>query len=113
MDIQKSLLFQNNSRLPKPNPEFQNLFWFFPTMHSTCELLKKGSVYFTAKMLAATDRLSYCAASRTFGLVAWPNTKKKVTLSGKHCPASGAKGLQAEWLGVTAAMPMVGGSTLT
>jgi len=31
----------------------------------------KGTVYFTAKMLAATDRLElYCAASRTLGLVA-------------------------------------------
>jgi len=24
---------------------------------------------------------SYCAASRTFGLVAWPNSNKKVSLS--------------------------------
>jgi len=32
---------------------------------------------------------SYCAASRRFGLVAWCNTKKKVTLSGKRCPARG------------------------
>jgi len=38
----------------------------------------KGTVYFTAKMLAATDRLElYCAASRTLGLVAWCNTKKR------------------------------------
>ena len=70
MDIQNCFLFQNNSRLPKPNPEYQNLFSFFPTMHCTCELLKKGSVYFTAKMLAAKDRWCDCATSGTFGLVA-------------------------------------------
>jgi len=32
---------------------------------------------------------SYCAASRRFGLVAWRNTKKKLTLSGKWHPARG------------------------
>ena len=32
---------------------------------------------------------SYSATSRTFGLVAWRNTNKKVTLSGTHCPARG------------------------
>jgi len=34
---------------------------------------------------------SYCAGSRWFSLVAWRNmnTKKKVTLSGKRCPAHG------------------------
>jgi len=33
--------------------------------------IMKGTVYFIAKMLAAKDRLElYCAASRTFGLVA-------------------------------------------
>jgi len=30
---------------------------------------------------------NYCATSRRFGLVAWCNTKKKVTLSGKRRPA--------------------------
>jgi len=33
---------------------------------------------------------SYCAGSWSFGLVAWRNTKKKVTLSEKHCPVRGA-----------------------
>ena len=33
---------------------------------------------------------SYCADSRRFGLVAWRNTKKKVTLSRKRHPACGA-----------------------
>jgi len=32
---------------------------------------------------------SYCAASQRFGLLAWRNTKKKVTLSGKRCPTCG------------------------
>jgi len=34
-------------------------------------------------------RWRYCAASQTFGLVAWRNTKKKVTLSRKCCPVHG------------------------
>jgi len=40
---------------------------------------------------------SYCAASRTFSLVAWRNIKKRVTLSGTRCPARGVRG-QVLWL---------------
>jgi len=32
---------------------------------------------------------SYCSGSWRFGLVTWRNTKKKVTLSRKRCPAHG------------------------
>jgi len=39
---------------------------------------------------------SYCAGIRRFGLVAWRNTKKKVTLSGKRCPA---RGVMVRWYG--------------
>ena len=47
-----------------------------------------GSVYFTCDILA-TLSWSYCAGSRRFGLVAWRNTNKKVTWSGKRCFARG------------------------
>jgi len=34
-----------------------------------------GKVYFTTKMLAATDRLELLCRCPTFGLLAWCNTK--------------------------------------
>jgi len=48
-----------------------------------------GSVYFTAKMLAATDQLELLCHQSNIQSVAWRNTKKKVTLSGTRCPAFG------------------------
>jgi len=50
-----------------------------------------SSVYFTAKMLAATDQLELLCHQSNIqycGMI-WCNTKKKVTLSRTHCPAHG------------------------
>jgi len=47
------------------------------------------SVYFTAKMLAATDRPELLCRQSNIQSIAWCNTKKKVTLSGTRCPAHG------------------------
>jgi len=49
----------------------------------------KGSVFLLPRCWRQQIGWSYCAASQTFSLVAWRNTKKKVTLSGTRCPARG------------------------
>ena len=48
-----------------------------------------GSVYFIAKMTAATNRPELFCRQSNIRLMAWHNTKKKVTLSGTRCPARG------------------------
>ena len=49
----------------------------------------KGSVYFTAKMLAATDQLEKLCHQSNIRSHAMTQYKEKVTLSGTHYPARG------------------------
>jgi len=49
----------------------------------------KGSVYFTGDILAATDRLELLWRQSNIRSRGMTQYKKKVTLSGKHCPARG------------------------
>jgi len=81
----------------------------FPSLHLNelvpCIFLN-GSVYFTAKMLG--NRLAGAIVPPDEHLVSWHDAiQRKRSLCQEHAVL-----LVVQWLGVTAAMPMAGGSTL-